>query len=369
MKTFSLAASTEKSYEFVFYKSEVSLPWATRATVDNNAHITRSAAAAGSLRGSRARFPQRRVHGAMVRIYKTAGEKLTPLAAAEEGCWVNAVAPSEEELGRLAVESGVVPQFLRAALDEEETSRVETENGQTMLLFGVPYAEKRDNTVSYAVTPVAVIVTARSIVTVSNRVNSIETDFADGLVRGVHTDQKTRFVLQLAMRISARYLQYLRQINKIAGYLEKQLGGSLHKKELIQLFDLRKSLVYFSASIKADEITLEKLLRGRVLPLAAEERDLLEEILVEMKQAVEMAGIYSNVLSGTIEAFSAVRANGLNQMVRDLLLLGLLAFTALAVLAVLFALGLQKPNLWFPFAVAGIAMAACGTLFHYRMKR
>lgn len=255
----------------------------------------------------------------MINYYKTTDDKLSRIGGIEENCWVSVVSPNDEELFQLSAKTGAGIDLLRAALDEEETSRIETTDTVTSILIGVPYALKLENTVSYTVVPMSIILTEHNIITVCLKQNSIISDFADGLVKNAQTSQKTRFVLQMLMRVSARYLQYLRQINKITGFIENQLYGTLRNKELVQLFDLSKSLIYFSATLKANEITLEKILRGRVIRLSTEDHDLLEDVLIEVKQAVEMSGIYSNVLSRTIEAFSTVRSNNLNHVLKRLM--------------------------------------------------
>lgn len=255
----------------------------------------------------------------MISYYKTTGDKITRIGGIEENCWISVISPTEEELFQLSAKTGAGIDLLRAALDEEETSRIEKTETSTLILIGVPYALKLENTVSYTVVPMGIILTEHNIITVCLKQNTIISDFADGLVKNAQTGQQTRFVLQMLMKVSARFVQYLRQINKITTFIENQLYGNLHNKELVQLFDLSKSLIYFSAELKANEITLEKILRGRVIRLSLEEHDLLEDVLIEVKQAVEMAGIYSNILSRTIEAFSTVRSNNLNRVTKQLL--------------------------------------------------
>lgn len=299
----------------------------------------------------------------MINFYKTAGDKLSRIGAIEENCWVSVVSPSEEELFQLSAKTGAGIDLLRAALDEDETSRIEKTDTATLLLVGVPYALKRENTVSYTVVPMGIILTEHNIITVCLKQNSIISDFADGLVKNAQTAQKTRFVLQMLMRVSARYLQYLRQINKITTFIENQLYGNLRNKELVQLFDLSKSLIYFSATLKANEITLEKILRGRVIRLSIDEHDLLEDVLIEVKQAVEMSGIYSNVLSRTIEAFSTVRSNNLNRVMKQLVSIIII----LAIPLIFFAL----VNVYFVspqlMGIALLLMVIAAFIFH-KMK-
>jgi magnesium transporter len=98
--------------------------------------------------------------------------------------------------------------------------------------------------------------------------------------------------------------------------MERQLYKSQRNKELIQLLDLEKSLVYFNTSLKANEVTLEKILRGRIVTLYEEDHDLLEDVLIEVRQAIEMAQIYSDIISGMMDAFASVISNNLNVIMK-----------------------------------------------------
>ena len=143
-------------------------------------------------------------------------------------------------------------------------------------------------------------------------------DFQDGLIKGAKTQQRTGFILNMLLVVAKRYLQYLKQIDKIYNYMERQLYKSQRNKELIQLLDLEKSLVYFNTSLKANEVTLEKILRGRIITLYEEDHDLLEDVLIEVRQAIEMANIYSSIISGMMDAFASVISNNLNVIMKVL---------------------------------------------------
>ena len=138
------------------------------------------------------------------------------------------------------------------------------------------------------------------------------------MLKGVMTNLKTHFVLHIMLRMATKYLQYLKQIDKISDHVERELRKSMKNQELIQLLDIEKSLVYFSSSLKADEVTLEKIMRGRYIKLYDEDQDLLEDVLIEIKQAIEMSSIYLNILSGTMDAFASVISNNLNIVMKVL---------------------------------------------------
>ncbi len=254
----------------------------------------------------------------MMTIHKTIGGRMTALETIEEGCWVNLTYPSEEELQSVSGALDVEPDFLRAALDEEETSRIDTEEGQTLIIIDTPAVEKSDSAVVYSTLPLGIIVTETNIITVSLRESSVIRDFEEGMVKGVSTHKKTSFILHILLRVAKRYLQYLKQIDKIYNHMERQLYKTQRNKELIQLMDLEKSLVYFNTSLKANEVTLEKILRGRIVTLYEEDQDLLEDVLIEIRQAIEMANIYSSIISSMMESFASLISNNLNETMKVL---------------------------------------------------
>lgn len=304
----------------------------------------------------------------MLTFYKTVDSHIKPLSGPEAGCWLNVVNPTEEEIHRLTGEFGIEQNLVRAALDEEESSRIDQEGSHTLLIVDMPVAEKTENSVSFSTIPMGIILTDTCIVTVCLKENTVMTEFAQGLVKNVQTAMKTRFVLIILLRLAARFLLYLRQIDKVSNYIEKQLHGSLKNKELIQLLDLEKSLVYFSTSLKANEITLEKILRGRVIKLYEEDQELLEDVLIEVKQAIEMSNIYSSILSGTMDAFASVISNNLNNVMKILTSITVV----LAIPTIVFSFygmntRLPFPYYWVPLAISAVGMAVTGFLL-YRKK-
>lgn len=254
----------------------------------------------------------------MMNFYKTINNRVEAIEAIEPGAWVCLQNPSRQEVEEVISALNVDEGFLNSGLDEEETSRVEVEEGQTLIVVDVPLAQKEDEAVIYSTIPMAVILTKENIVTVCLKETSVIKEFSTGMVKNVETRFKTSFVFMLFLKIASRYLQYLKQIDKISSYVERQLHQSMRNKELIQLLDLEKSLVYFSTSLKANEVTFEKIQRGRILKLYEEDQDLLEDVLIEIKQAIEMSNIYSNILSGTMDAFASIISNNLNIVMKIL---------------------------------------------------
>ena len=149
-------------------------------------------------------------------------------------------------------------------------------------------------------------------------------------------------------------------MDKIYNYMERHLYKSPRNKELIQLLDLEKSLVYFNASLKANEVTLEKIRRGRIVTLYEEDQDLLEDVLVEIRQAIEMAQIYSTIISNMMDAFASVISNNMNVIMKVLTSITVL----LTIPNIVFGFyGMNVKGLpldqffWFPLVIAVVLIA------------
>lgn len=256
----------------------------------------------------------------MIKIYKNDAEnkEARVVNEIEQGCWVNIVAPTEEELNLVAEKANVPLEYLKSALDEEETSRIEQEDENLLVILDIPFANMEDNSLVYDTYPLVIVRTESVIITVCLKESKILEDFATGRVKSFYTFKRSRFMLQILYRIATYYLIYLRQIDKKSVLIENRLHKSMKNKELIQLLSLEKSLVYFSTSLKSNEITLEKLLKMKNFIKYDEDEDILEDVIIENKQAIEMANIYSNILSGTMDAFASVISNNLNIVMKFL---------------------------------------------------
>lgn len=284
----------------------------------------------------------------MINFYKTINNALIEIDKIEPGCWVSVVEPTQDEVKMLIEDYNLDSGFVKSSLDEEESSRVEIEETQTLLIVDGPIVDKQsDETIQYFTMPMGIILTQANVFTISSKENIVLSEMSSGLIKNVQTHLKTQFILMLLLRIALRFLQCLKQIEKITGAIEKQLHKSMKNKELIQLLGLEKSLVYFSTSLKADQITLEKILRGRVIKLYDEDQDLLEDVLIEVKQAVEMTDIHSNILSGIMDAYASIISNNLNIVMKRLTIITIL----MAIPTIVFSF--YGMNVHLPFKVAG----------------
>ena len=254
----------------------------------------------------------------MIRIFKTEDGAMHEKEEMQPGCWIALTNPTASEIIDIADTYQIDPDHLRAPLDEEERSRIEVEDEYTLILVDIPSIEERNGKDWFVTIPLAIITTKDVLITVCLEETPVLTSFMDGRVRDFHTFMKTRFILQILYKNATQFLQYLRIIDKKSEVIERKLHQSQKNEELIELLELEKSLVYFTTSRRSNEVVLEKLLRIEKIKKYPEDTDLLEDVIVENKQAIEMANIYSGILSGTMDAFASVISNNLNIVMKFL---------------------------------------------------
>ena len=248
----------------------------------------------------------------MIKYYRTMDHQIHEISEPVEGTWISLVHPTAAELATIAAEYKIDIDDLRAPLDEEERSHIEVEEGYTLFIVDVPTTEERKEKEYFLTIPCGIILTEKVIITVCLEDTSVLADFKNGRVRNFWTFKRTRFILQILYRNASLYLQYLRIIDKKSDSVEKQLHISTKNQELIELLELEKSLVYFSTSLRSNELVLEKMLKIDKIKQYPEDEELLDDVIIENKQAIEMADIYSNILSGTMDAYASVISNYLN---------------------------------------------------------
>ena len=218
---------------------------------------------------------------------------------AEEGCWIALTNPTAEELSTTADQFNIDVDDLKSPLDEEERSRIQVEENYTLIILDIPTIEERKGREYFYTIPFGIIFTDKYIFTVCLVDSPVLTVFMDGRVRDFYTYKRTRFIYQMLYRNATMFL-------------EKKLHISKRNQELIEMLDLEKSLVYFTTSLRGNEVVLEKLMRNTSIPRYEDDEELLEDVIIENKQAIEMAKIYSDILSGTMDAFASVISNNLN---------------------------------------------------------
>ena len=254
----------------------------------------------------------------MMKIYRTQDKQLTRATDFTEGVWVCMTAPTQEEVREVAATLDIEPADLQAALDPEESARIALEDGYTVILVDIPVKPAGQGEGIYTTVPLGILLTQDLIITVCSVETAVLGDFAACRVRGFSTRKKMRFVYQILYRAATLYQQELRLIDRRRQSIEKNLTGTLRDSDLMELHGLESSLVYFATSLRANLTVLDRLTRYKRLEQYPDDRELLDDVIVEIRQAIEMTGIYRDDIKGTRELFSSILDNRLNNAMKYL---------------------------------------------------
>ncbi len=254
----------------------------------------------------------------MLEIFKTVNGKIQEEQEITPNCWVALTDPTSAEIRQISKEFGIDEGDVKAPLDEEERSRIDVEEDYTLILVDIPVIEERNEKDWYGTIPMGIFIKGENIITVCLQDTPVLQSFKTGRVKNFHTYMKSRFILQILYRNASLYLQYLRSIDRKCDEIERKLKESQKNRELIELLELEKSLVYLTTSLRSNEIVLEKLMKNDRFKQYPEDMELLEEVIIENKQAIEMGNIYSGVVSGTRDAFASIISNNLNVVMKFL---------------------------------------------------
>ncbi len=257
----------------------------------------------------------------MIRYYKRQDNKLLELKKPEKNCWINVYPPFDHEsLKQLGAIYKLPFDYLLDSLDIDERPRFERDDDIKLIVLKTPVYNDflTDIDAQYITIPIGIILAEEVIVTVSPYENPVIDSMISGKVRGLDPGDRNMFVLSLFDRNVYHFLYYLNEINSKRNILENELYNSMRNKELIKLLNIEKSLVYFVTALRANELMMMKIQRVDFLKISdqEDEEDLLQDILIDSAQASEMAQVYTNILSGTMDAFASIISNNLNQVMK-----------------------------------------------------
>ena len=237
----------------------------------------------------------------MLAIYETVNRRLTRADEIEEGTWICLTAPSQEEIREVAATLDIEPADVQAALDPEESARISLEDGYTVIIVDIPLKVDGAAEGVYTTIPLGILLTQTTITTVCSVDTPVLSDFASCRVRGFSTKKKMRFVYQILYRAATMYLT-----------------GTLRDSDLMELHGLESTLVYFATSLRANSTVLDRLTRYKRLEQYPDDMELLDDVIVEIRQAIEMTSIYRDDIKGTRELFSSILDNRLNNAMKYL---------------------------------------------------
>ena len=254
----------------------------------------------------------------MVKYYMTDNRLIHEEDRISDGVWVQMVNPTIAEGQLISDELDIDIEDVLAALDEEESSRIELQDGYTLILVDIPTTETRHEKDTYTTIPLGIILTNDIIITVCTEDTPVLQAFINNRVKEFSTKKKLRFVYQILYRISVLYQSDLRIIDKKRTEIEERVGNDTEEEDLIALHELESTLVYFATSLRANGNVLDRLTRYKRLEQYPEDKELLGDVIVENKQAIEMTSIYRDIINGTRELMSSVIDNRLNNVMKYL---------------------------------------------------
>ncbi len=261
----------------------------------------------------------------MLTVYKhSTGELLSDqtVADAEKGSWINLVNPDPDELGIISFMTEIPTDVLKTPLDREERSHVEIEDNYVFVVINIPVLRGTD---SYDTVPLGIFITPDFFITICIEETEILYPFMNNQYPSFQTFKRTRFLFQIMYRTATLFLRYLQQINRRTDDIEVQLRHSTRNRDFFQLLELQKSMTYFASALRTNGTVMERILRLRknielqdLLKIYEEDEDLLEDVIVENKQAIEMVEMYSNILINMMDAFTSIISNNLNMVMKFL---------------------------------------------------
>ena len=254
----------------------------------------------------------------MMAIYRWENGGLRETSDFAPSCWINLVEPTTTELERVLTHTGVPRDFLTDPLDADERPRFDYDDDSSILIVHVPYAVEDDEVVPYRTVPLGIILVRETVITVCSAQTPVTTAFLDQIRRVCPPSDRYRFAFRLLWHGGVLFLRYLHDIHQRSLALEDELHESISNEVLLKLLTIEKSLVYFSTSLKADTIALARANTARQLVMSEDDRDQLEDAMVEYQQALETATIHANILNGTLDTFASLINNNLNNVMKYL---------------------------------------------------
>lgn len=262
----------------------------------------------------------------MIYCFRKDKGELTELTDPREAVWINLYPPFEHgELDRVAADLEIPLDFLTDSLDVDERSRYEKDEDTLLILVSSPVLndDDRENEAIYLTIPIGIVLTQDKILTISSQENPILEKFMEDKVKNFDPNDAKMFVLQIFEQNVYRFLECLKKLNLKRNLIEQVLYNSSRNEELQQLLRIEKSLVYFVNSLNANELLKLKLKRTDLLKLNDLEShaDLFEDIIIDNGQALGMSNVYTNILSGTMEAYASIVSNNMNIFIHRLTLI------------------------------------------------
>ena len=279
----------------------------------------------------------------MIQYFQNIDQQTIQIDAPAIGAWINVSPPlKQEEFTQLAEELEIPIDFLTDSLDIDERTRFEEEDNVRLIVIKTPTENNsfNDSDAYYITIPICIILTHNQIVTVNSFENPAIKKFFNTF-QNRHPDNKKMMVLKVFEKVVQDFMSHLKEINHRRNILEQKLYAASRNEQLLELMRIQKSLVYFVTALRSNELLFMKLERTNFLSLNEVEKEFMSDLIVDNAQALEMANIYTNILSSTLDAFASIIANNQNEVLRRLAVITIV-LTLPVLVASLF--GMNVPN-------------------------
>ncbi len=312
----------------------------------------------------------------MIQYFKNVEHQTIAIDKPEDGTWINVLPPlRQEEFSELSESLEIPIDFLKDSLDIDERSRYEIDDNVKLIVIKTPTENNsfNDSDAFYITIPICIILTHKQIVTVNSFENEAIKKFLNTF-QNRNPDKKNMMVLKIFEKIINNFQDYLKEINLRRNNLEHKLYVANRNEELLQLMRIQKSLVYFLTALRSNELLMMKMARTNFLQLNEDEKDFLDDLIVETSQALEMANTYTNILSSTLDAFASIISNNQNEVLKRLTTLTIV-LTVPILIASIYGMNVPIPYkdtpyaFWIPVIISLIILAVVAWNYFKRVKK
>lgn len=297
----------------------------------------------------------------MITIWQQESDKLLHYKKEElnasKNTWIDARSVTNDDIKILEEEYHIQQEHILDILDPDELSRIEKDDEYTLIILRLPIFVS-GNDVSYQTVPLGIILYPKRIITICWTDCEVLKDIATNKIKSISLNDFSAFIMRILARADISFLRYLKEINKCSTSIQNELQMSIKNKELIQLLNLEKSLVFFTTSLKSNQLLIEKLSKTKLLTLDEDDRDWLDDVVIDNRQAIEMADTYSNILSGMMDAFASVISNNLNIVMKKLTVISLILMVPTFIVS-FFGMNISLPLANSGWLGTGIVTALC----------
>ncbi|MDD3123469.1 MAG: magnesium transporter CorA family protein [Candidatus Izemoplasmatales bacterium] len=280
-------------------------------------------------------------------------------------CWIYMIAPTEEEISKVSQITGIFESMIRTSLDEEETAHIDIDDDVTLLVVDTPVVQVDVNypEINHFYTmPLGIIFNEKYIITTCLKKDIVVPSLINRLMKNFSTNKHIKLTIQILYRNAANFVTMLKQLNKDSEHVQSKLQESLKNIELFELMNLGKSLVYLSTGLNADILVLEKIKRLEAFKQFEDDVDLIDDAIVENRQAMEMCSIHRDILNGTMDAYASIISNNVNTVMKTLTVVTIVLTIPTLVASIFgmnFDLPFQQNGFWIAIIIS-IVMASIG---------